>query len=64
MSGLELAILPISSGTAGGHLLKYNSSTDHNQVDCVYPISGQYGFFSRLLYYLLLLFAVFAEKQV
>ncbi|KAK7470206.1 hypothetical protein VKT23_001643 [Stygiomarasmius scandens] len=64
MSGLELAILLISSGTAGGHLLKYNSSTDHNQVDCVYPISGQYGFLPRLLYYLLLLFAVFAEKQV
>ena len=30
---------------------------------CVYPISGQYGFLNRLLFYLLVLFALIARKR-
>lgn len=30
---------------------------------CTYPISGQYGFLNRLLFYLLIIFALLARKR-
>ena len=30
---------------------------------CVYPISGQYGFLNRLLFYILMIFALIARKH-
>src|SRR6266536_2144829 len=42
----------------------YNATSDSDQIVCVYPLSGQYGFLVRLLYYILLIFAVFFHHHV
>lgn len=61
---LLLSLCSVIIKPAQANFLSYNATTDRNQVDCIYPISGQYGFLPRLLYYCLLLFAVLNRKQV
>lgn len=38
-------------------------SRDQERINCVYPLSGQYGFLSRLLYYLSLVLAILGRYK-
>ncbi|KAL2843738.1 hypothetical protein BJY01DRAFT_235562 [Aspergillus pseudoustus] len=57
---LIFAFLPQVSASS---FLFYNATTDAGQIECIYPVSGQYALLQRLLYYALLLFAVVSQKS-
>ncbi|KAJ0419146.1 hypothetical protein BJY00DRAFT_286379 [Aspergillus carlsbadensis] len=64
-STLPLAFLIFTflpQASASGYLF-YNATTDAGQIDCIYPVSGQYALLQRLLYYALLLFSVISQKS-
>lgn len=42
----------------------YNLTTDHDQIVCVYQLSGQYGLLSRLLFYVVIVFAAVGSSHV
>lgn len=44
--------------------LLFQPSTFSYQQDCIYAISGQYGFLPRLIYYLLLIFSLILRKHL
>ncbi|KAL2848198.1 hypothetical protein BJX68DRAFT_267645 [Aspergillus pseudodeflectus] len=54
-----LAILPQTA--ASSSFLWYNATSDAGQVECIYPISGQYALLQRILYYALLAFSVVSQ---
>lgn len=60
-----LAILSLLSVQAyAGDSANYNATADRDQIVCVYPLSGQYGLLSRVLFYVLIVFAFVGRCQI
>ena len=51
-----------TNNTASNATIASNTTTDVLQVVCAFPVSGQYGPGSRILYYVLIAACVFARK--
>lgn len=59
----EIASLARSDGLATAVDNYFRPNVFYYKAPCTFPISGQYGFLNRLLFYLLMIFALVARRR-